>query len=83
LRGGWTSLLRWVAEDRRAADREEISSPCCGRNGEVPYRLWRSVLSYTLLASLNCLHELLRSLNIKAEFLRIGNRLVLAHRRIV
>ena len=26
LRGGWTSLLRWVAEDRRAADREEKSS---------------------------------------------------------
>ena len=26
LRGGWTSLLRRVAEDRRAADREETSS---------------------------------------------------------
>jgi hypothetical protein len=26
LRGGWISLLRWVAEDRRAADREETSS---------------------------------------------------------
>ncbi len=26
LRGGWTSLLRWVAEDHRAGDREEQSS---------------------------------------------------------
>jgi len=26
LRGGWTSLLRWVAEDRRAGGREENSS---------------------------------------------------------
>jgi hypothetical protein len=27
LRGGWTSPLRWVAEDRRAGDREETPPP--------------------------------------------------------
>ncbi len=31
LRGGWTSLLRWVAEDRRAGDREEETPPIKSR----------------------------------------------------
>jgi len=57
LRGGWTSLLRRVAEDRRAGDREETSSPDSIRNLLVSNYIFFMYLQETcttLIALLIC-----------------------------